>query len=511
MISGALDADLDAGLVRTRSETGRRVMALYRGDPPLSGATTHRGTLVGVTATCELGLDDHRRIEIDRTITERDQIVALEQPASLDPGRDPDGDHDRDRFWLLIRDLPMTPGARILVVEDNEINGEYIREVLTGAGAEVVVSPTASAALESAAGQAFDLALIDVRLPDANGYELCRLLGSTGSDRILPRLLMSADPTSLDPSRVTSVGASGFIVNPVRPDELAQTVAAALAADGPPIMVPVGRPTDVSDKQPVLRLFGRAGVWSDEGWKDLPAGRSADILATLAAACPQSVPAERLSKLVWDRNLTVSANAVYTAVSRLRRHLEDSHLADAVVTDGSGYRLDVDPDSIDLVAFERRAQEVVEKKEHASTDELADLVGRWVADPFTTTNNELLVNWRHRVRGLRAQAHELLAVRLIIGGRAGEADQLCRELVLDEPWRESAWSLLIVALYRSGRQNDALSAHRAAVVQLRQDLGLDPGPGLASLEMRVLRHDESLLDDEWLIRTATSLNRRRPT
>lgn len=484
---------------------GHRLIALYRGKPPQPGATSHDGALIGINVTGPLTTESRARIEADQTITKHDTVVELDGPLT---GHTTD---EASRHWLLIRHRSLMPGSRLLVVEDNEINGDYYREVLTGAGAEVVVAPTASAALELAGEDTFELALIDVRLPDANGYELCRLLGSVGSDRVLPTLLMSADPTTLDPARVTSVGASGFVVNPVRPNELVQTVASALTADQPSIIVPVGRPTKVSNQQPILRLFGRAAVWSARGWKDLPAGRSADILATLAATCPEPVSAERLSKLVWDRNLTVSANAMYTAISRLRRQLEGSLLADVVLTDGLGYRLDIDPESIDLVAFERRAQEMIERKENASTDELGDLLGLWVADPFTATSNELLVNWRNRLRGLRAQAREVLAVRLTIAGRASEAGQLCRELVLDEPWRESAWSLLIVALYRSGRQNEALQAHRAAVLQLRQDLGLDPGPGLASLEMKVLQHDDSLLDDDWLIRMATSLNRRRST
>ncbi|MDH5519193.1 MAG: response regulator [Acidimicrobiia bacterium] len=482
---------------------GHRLVALYRGEPPQNGATSHNSTLVAINVVGDVSTDARVRIESDRSITKDDRIIELDHPVS---GRVSRAD---DRNWLLIRHRSLMPGARLLVVEDNAINGDYYREVLAVAGAEVVLAPTASAALELAAEDTFDLALIDVRLPDANGYELSRLLGSLGPDRILPSLLMSADPTTLDSARVTSVGASGFVVNPVRPDELVQTVATALTAGEPNLIVPVGRPTKVSSQQPILRLFGRAAVWSAHGWTDLPAGRSADILATLAAACPESVSAERLSRLVWDRNLTVSANAMYTAISRLRRQLEGSLLAEVVVTDGLGYRLAIDPESIDLVAFERRAQEMIERKENASTGELGDLLGLWIADPFTATTNELLVNWRHRLRGMRAQTRELLAVRLTIADRAGEAGQLCRELVLDEPWRESAWSLLIVALYRSGRQNDALNAHRAAVLQLRRDLGLDPGPGLASLEMKVLQHDDSLLDDEWLVRMATSLNRRR--
>lgn len=163
------------------------------------------------------------------------------------------------------------------------------------------------------------------------------------------------------------------------------------------------------------------------------------------------------------------------------------------------------------MAFERQAREIIGKGEHPSTEEIVTLLDLWTAEPLAGSGNELLVNWRNRLLGLRAQARELLAVRLTITGRASEAGRLCRELVLDEPWRESAWSLLIVALYRSGRQNDALTAHRSAVLRLRQDLGLDPGPGLASLETKVLQHDEVLLDDNWLVRMATSLNRRRPT
>ena len=494
----------DQAAVRVPEDAAYDVVALFSGDPPGDGARSHQASLVAASVADPSDTELIEQLRRSRNLTALDRIIELESQAT-EEGRSPAD----EPLWLLIRIRPVIAGARVLVVEDSELNGDYYRDVLSGAGAEVEVATTASEGLDLSTEHRFDLALVDVRLPDANGYELCRMLGSTRSDRILPRLLMSADSATLDTNRVMAVGASGFVINPVRPDELTRTVAAALKADDRRIILPVGTEAADLTQQPLLRLFDRASVWSAGGWSDLPAGRSADILATLAAACPQAVSSERMSELVWDRNLTVSSNAMYTAISRLRRQLEDSLLADCIVTDGTGYRLAIAPESIDLVAFERRAKQITGEKQGATTEELGQLLERWGGDPFVGSSNELLVNWRHRLRELRAQAQELLAVHRIIAGRPGEAGRLCRDLVFDEPWRESAWSLLIVALYRAGQPNDALTAYRAAVSQLRGDLGLDPGPGLAALESQVLNHAKELQDDQWISRMATSLNRRR--
>ena len=478
-------------------EPANEIVALFAGPVPNIGDKTHQGRLVAGFAGSQAVF------EMDgRNLTSHDRIVELDVIAQdVAPGL---GD---EPVWLLVRATSLIANTKILVVEDSDINGLYYQDVLAGAGADVDLVSTGAATLGMIEENQYDLALVDVRLPDANGYELCQMLRSSGLQPSARILLMSADPTTLDPTRVTAVGASGFVINPIRPDELTKTVTAALDFDRANIIIPADAGSEIVSQQTFLQLFGRPALWSAKGWVDLPYGRSAEILATLAAACPHGVPAERLSELVWDRNLAISSNAMYTAISRLRRQLAGTSLEDAIVTDGLGYRLDADPGSIDLVNFETRAKTLMVDV-NTTVDDLRELLELWTGNPFQGTTNDLLVNWRQRLRELRAQALEALAVRLTASGRANEAIGLCRDLVTDEPWRESAWSLLIVALYRAGQSEDSLLAYRAAITQLRDDLGLDPGPGLASLESKVLNHDDDLVDDDWLMQIANSLNKR---
>jgi DNA-binding SARP family transcriptional activator len=228
----------------------------------------------------------------------------------------------------------------------------------------------------------------------------------------------------------------------------------------------------------------------------------------LAAACPLPVTADRLALIIWKKGDDVSPNAVYTAVSRLRTQLAGTALDDAIVTDGLGYRLTTDPRRIDLVQFEQTGRSLVLDRQSSDISALRAAIEAYTAEPFPATKNEFLIQWKNRLRETRSRLVEILVVALIKGGRAGDAVELCHDLVAEEPWRESTWSLLVIALYRAGRANDALEAHRTARDQLREVLGLDPGPGLAELEVHVLRHDPLLLDDDWLEKAVAGLTAR---
>ena len=83
---------------------------------------------------------------------------------------------------------------------------------------------------------------------------------------------------------------------------------------------------------------------------------------------------------------------------------------------------------------------------------------------------------------------------MLAAGRASEAAAEAGSLVTGEPYREHRWGLLAQALYRTGRQREALAVLRRAAMTLREELGLDPGTELTTLEQRILQQDPSLLD-----------------
>lgn len=409
--------------------------------------------------------------------------------------------------WMLMRRRPALPHGGALVVEDDEINREFYGVVLAQIGLDVHLAASAAEALEIARSHPLSLAIVDVRLPDANGFELCRSLVAERSMQDCAMLIMSADPLSADYERIEAVGAVGFMLNPVDPVELARRVAQVLAhSAGAPT---TGHPTRqaVRPTQPASRLsfFGRPTISVNGVSTPLRPGQSTVLLAALATACPAPVSSERLGRFGWPTEAEVSPNAVYTAVSRLRHVLSESGAPDLLLSDGSGYSLNLEPMNIDLVRFEAEARSLLTAADNGLEDALANIarvLGLWTGEPFVGTRNEVLTRWGNRLAESRSRLLEMQSVMLVLAGNARAAAEVCRDLLIQEPWREFMWATLIVALYRSGRSRDALTAFGQARKRLQDELGLDPGPLLTDLEMMILIHDPALRDDDWLRRLA---------
>ena len=183
-------------------------------------------------------------------------------------------------------------------------------------------------------------------------------------------------------------------------------------------------------------------------------------------------------------------------MSRLRSFLDEVGAGDLILTDGNGYYLNFEQAGIDLIDFEDAANAALAKGVR-QRDELEAALRLWTGKPFEDTGNEVLDQWSRRLAEVRSRLLESLTLECIAAGQPQDATQLCRELLLDEPWRESSWSALIVALYRSGRTNDALKAFSEAGDILRKNFGLEPGPVLQNLELLVLTHDPVLAGPQW--------------
>ncbi|MFV0459916.1 MAG: BTAD domain-containing putative transcriptional regulator [Actinomycetales bacterium] len=401
--------------------------------------------------------------------------------------------------WIVVRRRRSASTGRILVVDDDDAVRDYYTEALQSVGHIVAGAATAGQAVDLLNASAFDVVLLDIRLPDANGFELCRQVIGLPSGRNTRILLMSADPELADNTRVLAAGADGFLLNPVLPPRLRQAVDRALQRKvsdlGTAVQSTAGRSTGVQ-----LRFFGTAAIKVGDGhWTELPAGRSSDLLATLSAACPLAVTPARLTRFVWLEGSEVSHNAVYTAVSRLRTFLTDVGAGDLVTSDPHGYGLALDPAQIDLVAFELATKAVLRDPDRSSPDAVRAVLDLWRNEPFEGTNNTLLERWRSRLVETRARLLEILALNELRWGDPEAAAQTCAGLLADEPWRESIWALRIVALYRCGRSNDALGVLSESRRRLRDELGLDQGPALAGLAEQVLAHAPDLVNDEWLV------------
>ncbi|WDZ83602.1 BTAD domain-containing putative transcriptional regulator [Micromonospora cathayae] len=244
-------------------------------------------------------------------------------------------------------------------------------------------------------------------------------------------------------------------------------------------------------------------VSARRGGRPVPLGgrRQRMVLAALLLARGRVVPVDRLRDLVWgDRDQTASRATLYGYVAGLRRALEPDRTARSgslLVREGPGYAVRLPPDRVDAERFtallghggtlldQGRAGEAAVTLEAALTlwrgPAYADVGDRPFALPEVT-----------RLEAARATAVELRIRALLDLGRHTAVLGDLEALVIEHPLRERGWELLALALYRSGRQGDALAVLRRARTELAGQLGTDPGPALRRLETAILTHDESL-------------------
>lgn len=193
------------------------------------------------------------------------------------------------------------------------------------------------------------------------------------------------------------------------------------------------------------------------------------LLALLALSAGRAVSADEAMDALWgERPPSSAAKSLQNAVVRIRRSLG----AEAVQTVARGYRLAL---PVDAARFER----VV----HSSPDEA---LAMWRGRPWSDLpDHPPAVADAERLEQLRLMAEERCAER--------DLDVVAAErLVIAAPLREQRWRILATALYRNGRQAEALRAIQRAREVLRDEVGLEPGPELRSLEEGILRHDPAL-------------------
>src|SRR5579872_4012565 len=218
------------------------------------------------------------------------------------------------------------------------------------------------------------------------------------------------------------------------------------------------------------------------------------LLALLALHRGQPVSADRLIEVLWgDGQAAHPANALQAQIGQLRRTLG----ATAIVTTEAGYALDVGPDEVDVVRFEQlvaKGRRLVEEGETAlASTALGEALRLRRGEPLADfTYAGFFDAERTRLDELILVAIETRAEADLMLGRHGE---LAAEL---EPWcrahplRERLWELLILALYRAGRQAEALAAYTDVRDRLAGELGIDPGPALRDLQARILAQHPSL-------------------
>jgi predicted ATPase/DNA-binding SARP family transcriptional activator len=232
-------------------------------------------------------------------------------------------------------------------------------------------------------------------------------------------------------------------------------------------------------------------VVADGGAVALGGPKQRALLAELLLRRGSAVPRERLVDALWgERPPAGAVGSLQVYVHGLRRAVG----ADRLETRGNAYRVVVEPEELDVARFERllgQAREAMASAPDHADELLRTALGLWRGDALGDLGDSPVRAAAAGLEDLRLQALELrVDARLALGEHREVVPEL-EELISAEPYRERLREQLVLALYRSGRQQDALDAYQAARGAL-DELGVEPGPALRGLERAVLQHDPTL-------------------
>lgn len=217
------------------------------------------------------------------------------------------------------------------------------------------------------------------------------------------------------------------------------------------------------------------------------------VLATLLSHANLTVSQDSLIDCVWAGEPPEAAKSTLQSyIYGLRRALGTG----AILRQGEGYRVDVDAASLDSIRFEDLAAEgrkFIESDPEAASGKLSEALALWHGSPYEGLDSPTLLIETSRLEELRLAVIELhIEAELVIGNHAaliGELDSLVRDHPLRERFREQQ----MLALYRSGRQAEALRAFQQARHHLADELGIEPSRELRELEQRILEQDPGLI------------------
>jgi WD40 repeat protein/DNA-binding SARP family transcriptional activator len=240
-----------------------------------------------------------------------------------------------------------------------------------------------------------------------------------------------------------------------------------------------------------FQVLGPLEVAGPDGPIALGAPKQRAVLAHLLVSANRVVPAETLIDRLWGEDPPETArNTLQTYVSHLRKALGP----DRIEGRSPGYVLHVEPAELDSARFEHLLAEAREADGQADlvSTVLREALELWRGPAFADVARDGLAAEIARLDELRLGA---LEQRIDADLAAGHHDDLIGELdglTREHPLRERLWAHLMLALYRSGRQADALGAFQRARELLADELGVDPSPELVRLHERVLRQDPDL-------------------
>jgi YVTN family beta-propeller protein len=251
-----------------------------------------------------------------------------------------------------------------------------------------------------------------------------------------------------------------------------------------------------------FRILGPVRALDDGRPIPLGGHRQRALLAVLLVHANEPLSADRLADELWGEAASAqAAKRLQVSIHRLRRTLEggrddgDSH--SLLVTDAGGYVLRLEPAALDRDRFEDLVQEgrraLADGDPGRASQVLGEALGLWRGPPLADVAYESFAQPEiARLQELQMSATEAhIDARLALGAGSELVPEL-EALIASHPLRERLHAQLMLALYRSGRQADALEVYRRAREMLHDELGLEPGTELRHLQQAILRHDPTI-------------------
>lgn len=239
-----------------------------------------------------------------------------------------------------------------------------------------------------------------------------------------------------------------------------------------------------------FRILGPIEAVVDDRSVVLGGKRQRALLADLLLQARQVVPSDQLVQDLWGTEPPRTAStSLHNLVSQLRKQLGP----DVVATQAPGYVLRVGSDQIDAYRFERALADARRMPPDVRRECLVDALAMWRGPPLAELAFEDFAQAEiRRLEELRLVATEERVTADLELGRHGDVIGELEALVRENPLRETFRRQLMLALYRAGRQAEALDAYQQARACFVDELGIEPGPELRQLQAEILRHDPGI-------------------
>ncbi|MCT2592559.1 tetratricopeptide repeat protein [Streptomyces sp. N2-109] len=245
-----------------------------------------------------------------------------------------------------------------------------------------------------------------------------------------------------------------------------------------------------------FNILGTLECLTSDG-EQLPSGGLVQerVLVALLLSPDRVLPVSRLVEAVWDEEPpATAAHQVRKAVAELRRRIPGGR--DLIVTEGPGYRVAVEPGQLDLTAFSdlvRVAREqAADDNPEAAVDTLREALALWRGPVLVGSGGSVITAASAALEDRRLAALELFFELRLGLGEVGDLVGDLRDLVAAHPFQETLCGQLMLALYRSGRQSEALAEYSRVRRLLADELGVDPDGRVTALHEGILRNSPEL-------------------